>query len=374
MTQPNESAATDQDPLKNIVFITVPPHLEQDLGPFHIDSSVPLPVETVPGWTPDSLSWEQILAAMLKILAHQPSHEHAAYYRTFVPAVKPTIIDELSETAILKARNRDFALAHEIFCALRGLLPDDSRVTLNLALLAEQRAQDAAGRGDEASSARYTDEAFTLYRDLMADDDVRPDVYLNAGYFFLSQHNYDRAHAAFAAFLDTDSTDEEKRTEAQQIIDQIDSRNLVDTLFKEAYDFIRLGKEEQGIERITAFLAKQPQVWNGWFILGWAHRRLERYREAKEAFLKAIECGSTEVDTLNELAICRMELGEYDECRADLEFALTRDPEDVKIISNLGVLALRRGDPSEAAAFFRTALEIQPDDPVALHYLQSLES
>ncbi|TVQ39891.1 MAG: tetratricopeptide repeat protein [Spirochaetaceae bacterium] len=361
------------DPLKSIVYITVPPHLERNLGEVHLDPRIPLPVETTAGWSMEELSWEQIIAAMLKILANRVDHEHAAYYRRFVLAARPTIVDDLSETGVLKARNRDFEIADEIFRALCGLLPSDSRPRLNLALLCEQRADAYEALDKPQLAAHQTERAFELYKELLAADSVVPEVYLNAGYFFIKQRNYGRARSAFEAFLEAGSSDAEKCNEVERIIGEIDSQNLLDTLFKEAYDYIRLGRETEAIERIRDFLQKRPDVWNAWFLLGWANRRLENYAEAKEAFLQAVETGSTEPDTLNELAICRMELGELDESRADLERALQRDPENAKIISNMGILSLKEGKPAEAAAFFRTVLEYEPEDPIALNYLEMLE-
>jgi Tfp pilus assembly protein PilF len=63
-----------------------------------------------------------------------------------------------------------------------------------------------------------------------------------------------------------------------------------------------------------------------------------------------------------------MELEDFSAARKELETALWEDPENVKLISNLGILALRQGDDDEAAAFFRTVIEIEPDDPVAKEY------
>jgi hypothetical protein len=34
-------------------------------------------------------------------------------------------------------------------------------------------------------------------------------------------------------------------------------------------------------------------------------------------------------------------------------------------------LALKNGDDDEAAGFFRTVLELAPDDPIALSYLEA---
>jgi Tfp pilus assembly protein PilF len=65
-----------------------------------------------------------------------------------------------------------------------------------------------------------------------------------------------------------------------------------------------------------------------------------------------------------------METGDLAGARRELEAALWEDPENVKIISNLGVLAAKRGCHDEAAGFFRTVLEIDPDDQVAKNFLR----
>ena len=51
-----------------------------------------------------------------------------------------------------------------------------------------------------------------------------------------------------------------------------------------------------------------------------------------------------------------MELGMLPESRGRLERALRKEPENIKIISNLGVLARRQGRDDEAAGFFRIVL------------------
>jgi Flp pilus assembly protein TadD len=119
-------------------------------------------------------------------------------------------------------------------------------------------------------------------------------------------------------------------------------------------------------------LQRHSDVWNGWFILGWALRKLGRWEDGEAAFGQALELGGDNSDTRNELAICLMEQKKYAAARKELEAALREEPENVKIISNLGVLAMKKGDSDEAAAFFRTVLELEPEDPIALQGLASL--
>jgi Tfp pilus assembly protein PilF len=64
-----------------------------------------------------------------------------------------------------------------------------------------------------------------------------------------------------------------------------------------------------------------------------------------------------------------MELGELKAARKELEKALREEPESIKIISNLGMLAHKAGNRAEAEAFFRIVLDMDPNDPVAKHFL-----
>ena len=86
---------------------------------------------------------------------------------------------------------------------------------------------------------------------------------------------------------------------------------LSDENFREARNLVRDGKTEDGLVKIRRFLEKHPEVWNGWFVLGWALRRLERWEDGAAALRKALELGGTNIDARNELAICLMELGKY---------------------------------------------------------------
>ena len=362
------------DRLENIIYIAVPENLERSIGEFQIDPDVMLPVESTTGtdrYDIHDLAWEQILAAMLKILAYAPEHEDAEYYRGFVLAVRPDIIDELTQTAILKARNREYDLAEEIFLALSGLQPGDQRPLVNLALLYEERSTTASAAGNESAAEDFAEQAFDVYRTIMDSDDVLPEAHFNAGYFHLRQRSYDRARTHLEAYRQS-GDDPDKVKEVTGIIHEIDSQNLLDTLFKEAYDFIRLGREEEGVERIRTFLQSYPDVWNGWFLLGWGLRRLRRFAEARDAFERALETGPRQTDTLNELAICSLELNDFAKARLLLVEALGQEPENTKIISNLGIVALKTGNREEAEGYFRAVTELAPDDQVAQAYLEQL--
>lgn len=373
------------EPLNQVVFVSIPEHFQHHLQELSDTSPSMLPVDTggdPSEWNPEELSWEMILSGMLKVLAHQPDHDDAQYYRMFIEHMRPQMITELSETGIIAARNENFPVAEEVFLALSGLAPDRVEGPVNLAISYEQRAESLERIGDDDRAQQYLDRAYQTYREILEREELPPDVHLNAGMFFAKIRNYDAAHAQLLRFVEesagtegdgTDSDDEEKIVHARRVIHEIESQNLLDQLFKEAYDFIRMGDEETGIERIKEFLERYPTAWNAWFLLGWGHRRRGEYQEAVDAFDRALEHGADNADTYNELAICRMELGDHQQARLHLVHALQLEPDNTKVMSNFGVLALKEDDPEEARRYFTAVAELEPEDPVAQRYLKYLD-
>jgi tetratricopeptide (TPR) repeat protein len=361
----------------SIVYLSVPESLrgriEAGGEAFSIDPSIPIPAELPPGDTRlnlENLSWEMILAGMIRVIRENPGDEDADYYRRFVLSVKPDIFAEFTEAAILKGKNGDHDPALEIIDALGGLFPQSPVVLLNRALLLENKAEALEKAGQEEAAEAENRRAHDAYLEAFALTPPFPGAYFNGGFFFMRRRDFARARDCFAAYIPM-ADDPAKKEQAQELLRAIETQGLDDEGFQDAYEYIRRGETQKGLELIRLFLEQHPQVRNGWFLLGWALRQLSRWEDAAASFRKALELGGgppgleDEVSLRNELAICLMETGDFKGARRELEAALREEPENVKIISNLGVLALKNGNPGEAAAFFRTVLALEPEDPVA---------
>jgi Flp pilus assembly protein TadD len=315
------------------------------------------------------------LAGMLTDLGEDPHGQHSAYYRKLITAVKPALLAELQDAARIKARNGDYPAALEIITLLEGLHPRHPALLLSRALILEGKAfaGEQSVKPEEAEKAFR--EAEAAYEQALTVP--LPDTLFNAGLFYERREDYRRAAGCLRSYLTGELTGEEsensesKRTRAGELLEEIRSNGLDDDSFLEAVTLIRQSKEEQGILKIKEFLEHRPGSGRGWFVLGWGLRRLARWEDGAACFEQALELGQDSPDTRNELAICRMETGDLDRARQELEKALYQDPDNVKIISNLGILALKRGEDEKAAAFFRTVLELEPEDPIAKTFLFS---
>jgi Flp pilus assembly protein TadD len=364
----------EADRLANIGYVSIAQTKQRQIGDFTLDPGILLPVELPEGADAvkaGEISWEAIVAGTLKVLAWDPTNEHVPYYRKFVLAVKPEIRDEFTHLGILKARNGESELAIEIFRALEGLFPDDAVTRMNLALAYEERARQLEKLEEEAGVEEYQGLAFEAYKAALAADPTEPAIHYNMAYFYLHQRSFEKAREHLDVYAKT-GDDAQRVREAKRIIREIDEQGLMDGLFQQAFDRIRMGKEEEGIALVQKFLSSRPNVPNAWFMLGWGYRRLARYAEGRDAFLKALEIGSPHADLLNELAICLMELGELSESEKRLRQALALESENTKVISNLGIVSLKAGNREEAVGFFRTVLEIEPGDPIAARYIKDI--
>ncbi|MDR1308160.1 MAG: tetratricopeptide repeat protein [Treponema sp.] len=364
-----------------LAYITIPEAVRDHFAghDFLPDPDVPLPVEISPDreeFGAENLSPEMFLAGMLMDLAEDPEGQHSAYYRKLVTAVKPAILGELQGAAMLKARNGDYPAALELIALLEGLYPRHSGLLLSRALVLEEKAFSAAHTANSKEAETAFGKAEAAYERALASP--LPDTLFSAGLFYERREDYRRASDCLRAYLEggedgagtyPGNSAGDKRIRAGKILEEIRGSGLDNDAFLEALTLIRQNREEEGILKVKEFLEHHPGSGRGWFVLGWGLRRLARWEDGAACFEKALELGQANPDIRNELAICRMESGDLDGARRELEKALRRDPDNVKIISNLGILALKRGEDDKAAAFFRTVLELEPGDPIAKTFL-----
>ena len=376
-----------------LVYITIPDKLQKKvIGQvnFVFDSAIPLPIELPPVYSSESpggessspekqieqITPEMILSGLLQALAESPDGNNSAYYRSLIFALKPAIASELQDAAIIKAKNRDYETALEIFKLLFGLKGQDPHLLLNRALVLEERVASATS---VVSAAEVSDTSPAVLAAELAYEDALafpvPDTLFYAAFFYEKRGDYARAASCLESFLDTiheeELTDFEnnKQIKARELLAEIRNNGLDNSDFIEAVVLIRKGDEEKGINKAKGFLERHPRAGKGWFVLGWGLRCLSRWDNAIECFRKALTLGCVNADTYNELAICLLETGDLATAEKELEKALHIDPDNVKIISNMGILAMKQGNNEKAEAFFRTALELDPEDPIALAFL-----
>ena len=156
---------------KQLIYIKMPEEYALTAKIPGFDSSIPLPLlltDEGKDFRPETISEEMILAGMLNVFAYERDNQHIAYYRDIFKELRPNILEEMTNAAILKIKNADFDLAEQLLFALEGLFPENMQTKLNVALLMDERARFYEQAGAEDYADYYTDKAFQAYKEVLA--------------------------------------------------------------------------------------------------------------------------------------------------------------------------------------------------------------
>jgi len=372
-----------ESPLNSVVYVEIPEHLLKRIS---LEKDVLLPVQLPDGvlrvedFDISSLTVEMILSGMLVIFAHKPTHKHIKHYRKLFTQLRPNIKDEMLKAIAIKIQNKDYIMAESLLASLVGFDEEDLNIRLTQAYLYE-----------EIGSKEYREKASEIYDYLIGVEPPFPPVFFNAAIFFIEEKKYKRAKDLLETYIalkfDDEDEDEIRKVEkAQEALNYLNSQIIDDENFQKAIELVNKDKIEEALKLIHKFMEENPKKWNGWFLLGWALRKSKRWADGVVSFKKCIELYKEVLDSppstltneysemCNELAICLIETGSIKEAEEVLKEALALDCENVKLISNLGIVALKNGDGEKAIAYFRTVLFFDPHDEVALSMLKNLES
>lgn len=213
--------------LKNIFYISLPEKIQVTANEFTLNPSILLPLESgLDGIqeTIKNLSWEMIIAAILKVLLHNPKHKDIEYYQSLVFAVRPQIIEELTNAAFAKITLKDYDFAEEILTSLTILSPKNDACKLNLALIFDDRCILYKENKNEVQNQIYFEKAKKLYGEIMKSPTPVLQAYYYAALFFARSEENDRAIQYLNHFIQF-SDDETKIENAKKIIGIIEKEN-----------------------------------------------------------------------------------------------------------------------------------------------------
>jgi len=373
--------------LDSLLYIELPTSFLQSyikIASF-FDKNIRLPIQLSDGSSSakdfdiTSLSVEMILSGLLIIFAYDRNHKHIEYYRRLFLALRPNIKEEMLTAVSIKINNGDIDMAEGLLYSLIGLDENCINSRLMLAYLYEKKAK---------KDDNYKEEAKNIYNALICEEPPFPPVFFNAAIFFMECKDYIKAKDLLETYIalkiDDKNEDEIKKVEkAQNALNYINSQTILDTNFKKAIGLVESENIDEALPLIKTLIEEHPKIWTSWFLLGWALRCAKRWDDAEQALKKSLELYEDAKDATqmleggysqicNERAICLMEKGNIDEAEALLQMALSKDCENIKLISNLGTLYLKKGDKERAIAYFRVALYIDPKDELSTTMLKKL--
>ncbi|MCI2076967.1 MAG: tetratricopeptide repeat protein [Sphaerochaeta sp.] len=350
--------------LKDIVFITLPESMGREINGFRVDPARRIPVQLPDGKTAidasDEITVEMIISGMLKLIAWRPEDPNHDYYRAFVLAAEPDAVEQLNLAAIAQEKQGHLEFAEELFLTVCHLSPQ-SATFINLATLYSERAAKDTSKGTVYDL--YAQKALDTLLEGLKQFPKDADLLCEVGYFHLYQGNTEAARNFFEQYLAV-APQGDKRTKVEKVFSDITNKITNDTELLGAYDKIQMGEEDKAVQALDAYIAKNPTVWNAYFLKGWALRRLEEFEPAKDAFLKCLSLGERDGDIYNELSLCEFSLGNKELAKTYLDTAVDLDETNLTYLSNLAYLHLKDEEYTEARRLLEKARVIDGNDPL----------
>jgi len=366
----------ERSELSDIIFITIPESFKQDFGGFTLDPAHPLPVQITDDRTdinPDEgIKVEAIAAGIIRLLAYRENHPSIAYYRQLLLALQPDVQNELLLAAIAKAKVKDFTFAEELFLAACHLAPQTAELYVNLSVLYGEQAKLAMDDNKAEEFDFFTQKQVSILQEGLAVLPLSDLLLSETGLLNLYLGNEEFALDFLNQYLRI-APQGEKRTTIENQVKELSEKIEDDHTLYAAFDEMQLGNEDQALRLITTFIEHKPKAWEGWFIKGWALRRLGDFQSAQAAFIRCLELGEKNADIYNELSICTLECGDKELAKTYLEIALELDESNVKLLTNLAFLHAQDEEFNQMYELYLRAKAIDPDDPAVAHLATELD-
>ena len=364
---------------ERLVWLDIPEGMETDIGPFTLDPSIALPIER--GGESDDFDfripcWDDVIAAVLLLLIHRPSHEHADYYRDFVLALEPDMVDDLADTAEECCFLKDWEGAEDTVLAVLGLAPRSEQARWTAARFYDMRSEWERRGGDNRAAEDYAAAAEAGYGELLSDEGAPRDAWYDAGLFRYRRGDFARALDAAEFYLDDtreSAGGDEYLNEARRIVRMCRDEGQADKTYLEARAAFMSGRTDEGMRLAGEFRESRPGGWAGWRLLGWGYRLKEDWEAARGALENARERGCTESALYSELAMCSRALGDYDAAIEALANVLRLDPENTDAVAGMGLVMMEKGDRAEALRWMRCALVLRPGNRVFERFIADWE-
>ena len=143
-------------------------------------------------------------------------------------------------------------------------------------------------------------------------------------------------------------------------------------LFAKANQLSQEKKTDEAIAAYNEVLAKNPQIAEAHYNIGYLKGQQKDWAGAEAAYLKALEVRPGYGEAISALARVYQDSGQAAKATELLTKAATDNPKDGKVQFNLGVFYLNAGKAEEATAAFQKAAEADPGNPEIYYYLGTL--
>lgn len=148
-----------------------------------------------------------------------------------------------------------------------------------------------------------------------------------------------------------------------QELEIVDLDSDIEDMFDEALEFLKAKKYDKAIELLEQLIKLEKRVPTPYINLAMAYEIKGDRKKAEEYLLEAVKVDLAHPVANNQLGLLYRKMGQFDDAKKAYANALTRNPDYLPVLKNLGILCeLYMRDLPCALKQYEHYLDLRPDD------------
>ena len=148
-----------------------------------------------------------------------------------------------------------------------------------------------------------------------------------------------------------------------QELEIVDLDSDIEDMFDEALVFLKAKKYDKAIQLLEQLIKLEIRVPTPYINLAMAYELKDDRKKAEEYLLEAVKVDLAHPVANNQLGMLYRKMGRFDEAKKAYANALTRNPDYLPVLKNLGILCeLYMRDLPCALQQYEHYLDLRPDD------------
>jgi len=232
----------------------------------------------------------------------------------------------------------------------------------------EMKGTQLFSNDEKKKSEIYLKEAVVNYNKSLDENPEFSLPYYKLGYYYKQNNQYLNAKAYWNKFIELDDNDIRK----QEIRDQLEELEYY-IQFEEGYKLVLKGNVDKGLDILLPLLDVFKNWWKLFFVIGVAFRQKQEFEVAKRYFKNVVEINPVQLDAVNELAVCEMSTGNYENAVKYIDEGLKYNSNSHELYTNRAAANIYLKDINNAEKDIEKALEIEPNNEVANLLIEEIE-
>ena len=344
--------------LDEIVFIELKPDVDLYVGEFKINNEIPIPVMVedlaaeIRERQFEKIPTVSILKGLITLLGAEKEPINQSYYVELLNSMNEGLVESLLHDALRYLEIKEHKRAILYLNACMKISSNNLDVIYYLARCYQELYEETLSDGYELEAAR-------LYKKIT---EIAPELgigFYNLGIFHYNRENYNEAEKLWIEALNLE-LDDDIKSDIVNFLGKCRDRSL----YEKGYELVLSGRIDEGLEVLKALEEDHGEWWQLNFYIGLAYRFMEEFETALSYFLKSLSLNSGNIQTLNEIGVCLLSIGDYDEALRYYKEALRLEPLNAEIMCNQGIVYINKGEIEKGKTAIRKAYELKPDDEV----------